>query len=87
MDRASADVGLMFVAYNLRRLINILNKDVFKKYLKILAILFLKIFGNLRLKIIKYNTLNFYLVNILLNFETSLYRLKFERYFANNTGF
>jgi len=30
-------VGLMFVAYNLRRMINILGKDVFKKYLRILV--------------------------------------------------
>jgi transposase len=34
MARASADVGLIFIAYNLRRLINILGKDVFGKYLK-----------------------------------------------------
>jgi transposase len=34
MARASADVGLIFIAYNLRRLINILGKDVFSKYLK-----------------------------------------------------
>ena len=33
MARASADVGLMFTAYNLRRLINILGKDTFGKYL------------------------------------------------------
>ena len=36
-QRAEADVGLMFVAYNLRRMINILGKDVFKKYLRILV--------------------------------------------------
>ena len=36
MDRASSDVGLMFVAYNLRRLINILGFDIFKSYLKLL---------------------------------------------------
>ena len=32
--RASADVGLMFVAYNLRRMMNILDKNIFKKFLK-----------------------------------------------------
>ncbi len=34
IQRASADVGLMFTAYNLRRLINIINKNLLKKFLK-----------------------------------------------------
>ena len=34
MRRASADVGLMFTAYNLRRLINIIGQKNFKEYLK-----------------------------------------------------
>jgi hypothetical protein len=34
MKRASADVGLMFIAYNLRRLINIIGKNEFKKHLE-----------------------------------------------------
>jgi transposase len=34
MKRASADVGLMFTAFNLRRLINIIGKNEFKKYLE-----------------------------------------------------
>jgi len=33
INRASADVGLMFVAYNLRRLINSIDKNLFKKFL------------------------------------------------------
>lgn len=41
--RASADVGLMFVAFNLRRLMNIIDKNVFKKFLEELAFLFLEI--------------------------------------------
>ena len=44
MDRASADVGLMFVAYNLRRLINILGFEIFKRYLKMLFVLILTFF-------------------------------------------
>jgi transposase len=32
--RASADVGLMFTAYNLRRIINIIGQENFKEYLK-----------------------------------------------------
>lgn len=38
--RASADVGLMFIAYNLRRIINIIGKNVLKQYLRVLAFLF-----------------------------------------------
>lgn len=34
MERAGADVGLMFTAYNLRRLINIIGMKNFKEYLK-----------------------------------------------------
>lgn len=35
--RASADVGLMFIAYNLKRMMNILDPKVFKTYLEHLA--------------------------------------------------
>jgi transposase len=40
MQRASADVGLMFIAYNLRRIFNILGKNVLMQYLGVLALLF-----------------------------------------------
>lgn len=40
-SRASADVGLMFVAYNIRRLMNIIGKNELKKYLKEVAFSFL----------------------------------------------
>ena len=40
MKRASADVGLMFIAYNFRRIGNILTRDVFREYLRILIYLF-----------------------------------------------
>ena len=33
-QRASADVGYIFTAYNLRRIFNILGHDKLKKYLK-----------------------------------------------------
>lgn len=38
IKRASADVGMMFTAFNLRRLINIIGKNEFKKYLEGLAL-------------------------------------------------
>lgn len=40
MKRASSDVGFMFIAYNLRRMLNLLDKDVFKKFLRELCYLF-----------------------------------------------
>jgi len=52
--RASADVGFMFIAYNLRRIINILGHDVFKKYLMMLLLSFLHIFMFIRLNMLKY---------------------------------
>jgi len=42
MKRASADVGFMFIAYNLHRLMNILDKNLFKKFLQELGALFLR---------------------------------------------
>jgi len=35
-QRASADVGFMFIAYNLRRIMNIVGKNALKKYLEAL---------------------------------------------------
>jgi transposase len=43
ISRASSDVGLMFIAYNLRRIVNILTADRLKEYLRILLSLFLTI--------------------------------------------
>jgi hypothetical protein len=40
IKNASADVGLMFTALNLRRLMNIINKNAFKKFLSELASFF-----------------------------------------------
>jgi transposase len=40
IKHASADVGLIFTAYNLRRIFNLIDQNVLKQYLKVLAILF-----------------------------------------------
>ncbi|MFP4023985.1 MAG: hypothetical protein ACLFVR_05615 [Thiohalospira sp.] len=34
IERAESDVGLMFIAYNMRRIINIIGKGLIIKYLK-----------------------------------------------------
>jgi len=41
IERASADVGFMLIAYNFRRIGNILTRDRLKEYLRILVSLFL----------------------------------------------
>jgi transposase len=56
IKRASADVGLMFTAYNFRRLINIIGIDKLTKYLKVLVFWFLKEIGLVRVKISTSNT-------------------------------
>ncbi len=48
MSRAGSDVGFMFIAYNLRRIGNILTREMLKEYLRILASLFLAISDLLR---------------------------------------
>ena len=40
IQRASADIGLVYVAYNLRRIFNILSSEVLKKYLSVLDFYF-----------------------------------------------
>ena len=51
INRASADVGFMFIAYNLRRIINILGQDLFGEYLRVLTLSFLNVRGFFRRKI------------------------------------
>jgi len=57
INRASADVGFMFIAYNLRRIGNILTMNVLKEYLRILVPLFLTVFAFFRRKISRFGTL------------------------------
>jgi ABC-type arginine transport system ATPase subunit len=40
IKHASADVGLIFTAYNLRRIFNLIDQNLLKQYLKILALYF-----------------------------------------------
>ena len=59
INRASADVGFMFIAYNLRRIGNILTMNLLKEYLRILVSLFLTISVFFRRKISRFGTLVF----------------------------
>ena len=51
INRAGSDVGFMFIAYNLRRIISISGKDQMMEYLRILVSLFLTISSSFRRKI------------------------------------
>ena len=48
INRASSDVGLMLIAYNLKRIANILTRDQLKEYFSILLSLFLTVFDKIR---------------------------------------
>ena len=50
INRASSDVGFMFIAYNLRRIINILGQNLLKEYLVMLVSLFLTVLDLFRRK-------------------------------------
>lgn len=56
INRASSDVGFMFIAYNLRRIINILGQNLLKEYLRMLVSLFLTVLDLFRRKISRFGT-------------------------------
>ena len=47
IQHASADVGIIFTAYNLRRTFNMLDKNLLKAYLKALGFHFFRAFSGL----------------------------------------
>ena len=64
IHRASADAGLMMTAYNLRRIINILEINVLQEYLQTLLNTFFYIFGVIRLKKRLFEPLKIYFANM-----------------------
>ena len=56
INHASSDVGFMFIAYNFRRIISILEKDQLTEYLRILVSLFFTIPAFFRRKISRFVT-------------------------------
>jgi len=56
IKRASSDVGFMFIAYNLRRIGNILISDRLREYLRILLSIFLSTIDHHRSKISPFQT-------------------------------
>ncbi len=55
IKRAKADVGLMFIAYNLRRIINSIDEKMLSSYLRIVVLVFITIIDKLQTKIKTYN--------------------------------
>lgn len=70
--RAEADIGLIFTAYNLRRLINILGTEALKAYLENIISLYIKFIHKLRLKISRFKQFYFYRNFYSLNSKQSL---------------
>ena len=86
-QRASADVGFMFIAYNLRRIMNIVGKNALKKYLEVLILLVSGKYRPIRLKISLLKKIK-YLYKILASyFEGCLNRLKFDQNLLSTEGF
>ena len=72
ISRASSDVGFMFIAYNLRRIGNILTRDRLKEYLRILVSMFLSKLHHSRLKYSHFRTTFFRLSDWDRKFQRSL---------------
>ncbi|MCK4700006.1 MAG: transposase, partial [Bacteroidales bacterium] len=86
-ERASADVGFMFIAYNLRRIMNIVGKKALKKYLEVLILLVSGKYRPIRFKISLLKAIK-YLHKILTScFEGYLNRRKFDQNLLITEGF
>ncbi len=85
--RASADVGLMFVAYNIRRIINIIGENELRKYLVKVAFSFLNQIPKLRLGLNPYKAIKFMEENIELIINHPLKRFKFDLLLIKSNGF
>ena len=59
INSAGSDVGFMFIAYNFRRIINILGHDLLKEYLGILNSFFLPVSAFFRRKASQFKTFVF----------------------------
>ncbi|MEZ5196817.1 MAG: transposase [Bacteroidales bacterium] len=85
--RASADVGLMFVAYNIRRIMNIIGKNELEKYLKEVAFSFSGQKLQLRPIFSFCKAVKFIRRNIEGFFYHSLKRLKFDQLLIKPVGY
>lgn len=75
MHRASADVGLIMTAYNLRRIINILGIKKLKEYMEMVAKAIFHIFESIRTIRNVFKHLKFYMQNIDTQIKSGYMRL------------
>jgi transposase len=87
IKRASTDVGFMFIAYNIRRIINILGRDELRKYLEVLVLLLLNQIHQNKQETGSLQP-SYYLKTISLKyFEPCLNRFKLDQDLSINRGF
>ncbi|MCJ7757165.1 MAG: IS1182 family transposase [Gillisia sp.] len=86
-QRASADVGFMFIAYNLRRIMNIVGINAIKKYLEVLVLLISRIYCTIRLKISLLKAIKYLHKILTSHFEGCLNRFKFDQNLPIMEGF
>jgi len=87
MHRASADVGLMFTAYNFRRLINILGQENLKKYFSVLVFCFSSLIGQLKTVLRPYKAIGIFRKYNRSFIVVPVNRLKFTWITISNGGF
>ena len=87
MQRASGDVGLMFTAYNLRRLINLIGLKTLIKYFKELCLIFSKKLAQIWTEISNFKPLKILKKNLHHKTEVVLKWLIFDKYLNNNFSF
>jgi transposase len=87
IKRAEADVGLMFTAYNLRRIMNILGIKVLKSYLRILTLSFITVITRIRSKIRPCDDSDYWNEIYQVFNKSSVNQLKFTRVLNYNGGF
>ena len=86
-QRASADIGFIFIAYNLRRIMNIVGKNALKKYLEVLILSIPRIYRPIRFKLNPFKAIKFLNKILTTFFETCLNRLKFDQNLLKMEGF
>lgn len=87
LHRASSDVGFMMVAYNLRRLINIIGAEGFKEYLKSIAVIILLYINGIKSKWSDLRRFYFWVTKTSFNYEVFLNRLILRQNFTITGGF
>lgn len=75
IKRATSDVGLMFVAYNLRRILNLIDPKVFKEYLRTLCLSILTKYGAYKVFLTHLSGNNFRNKHFLIFINQNLYGL------------